>query len=240
MTARKHGTGSDDSADAGLGGGLSTSPHFLHVPGAEGCHGECMTELLDVDELRDEIRDKYAAVVLTPTAEFHFHTGRQLTKRLGYDQGLVDVLPEVAVESFAGVANPFQHRQIQPGERVVDLGAGAGLDSFLAANAAGLDGRVVGIDMTADMVDKATSTAQDIGCRNVEFRGGYLEELPIEDGWADVVIANGVINLCPDKERVFAEAFRVLREGGVLQFADIANSKPVPEEAKREIDLWTG
>ncbi len=199
-----------------------------------------MTDQLNVDDLRDEIRDKYAAVVLTPTAEFHFHTGRQLTERLGYDQRFVDTLPEVAVESFAGVADPFQQRQIQPGENVVDLGSGAGLDSFLAAMASGPDGRVLGIDMTADMIDKATRTAKEIGCDNVEFREGYLEELPVADGWADAVIANGVINLCPDKEQVFAEAFRVLRPGGVLQFADIANTKPVPEEARREIDLWTG
>jgi arsenite methyltransferase len=201
---------------------------------------EYMTDLLNVDELRDEIRDKYAAVVLTPTAEFHFHTGRQLTERLGYDQGPVDELPEIAVESFAGVANPFEQRQIQPGENLVDLGSGAGLDSFLAALATGPDGRVIGIDMTADMLDKATATAEQVGFDNVEFREGYLEELPVDDAWADVVIANGVINLCPDKERAFAEAFRVLRPGGVLQFADIANTKPVPEEARRQIDLWTG
>jgi len=199
-----------------------------------------MTEQLNVDDLRDEIRDKYSAVVLTPTAEFHFHTGRALSKRLGYDQGPIDALPEVAVESFAGVANPFQQRAIQSGENVVDLGSGAGLDSFLAAIATGPAGQVVGIDMTVDMIEKATTTAQHIGCDNVEFREGYLEELPVEDEWADVVISNGVINLCPDKTQAFAEAFRVLRPGGVLQFADIANTRPVPEEARREIDLWTG
>lgn len=199
-----------------------------------------MTELLNVDELRDEIRDKYAAVVLTPTATFHFHTGRQLTRRLGYDQGPVDTLPDIAVESFAGVGNPFQQRQIEPGEKVVDLGSGAGLDSFLAALAAGPDGHVIGVDMTQDMLDKSTAAAEEIGIDTVEFVEGYLEELPIEDGWADTVISNGVINLCPDKERAFAEAFRVLRPGGVLQFADIANTKPVPEEARRQIDLWTG
>lgn len=199
-----------------------------------------MTDELNVDELRDEIRDKYAAVVHTPDAEFHFHTGRGLTRRLGYEQEAIDALPDAAVESFAGVANPFEHRPIEPGEQVVDLGSGAGLDAFLAAFAAGPGGRVIGVDMTAEMLEKATETAAAIGCDNIEFREGYLEDLPIEDGWADVVIANGVINLCPDKQRVFAEAHRVLRPGGVLQFADIANTMPVPEEAKRQIDLWTG
>lgn len=199
-----------------------------------------MPEQLNVDELRDEIRDKYAAVVMTPDAEFHFHTGRPLTRRLGYEQAPIDGLPDVAVESFAGVANPFEQRDIQPGENVVDLGSGAGLDSFLAAMASGADGRVIGIDMTTDMIDKSTTTAKQMGCDNVEFREGYLEELPIEDEWADVVIANGVINLCPDKVQAFAEAFRVLRPGGVLQFADIASTVEIPEAAKREIDLWTG
>lgn len=199
-----------------------------------------MTEDLNVDELRDEIRDKYAAVVHTPDAEFHFHTGRALTERLGYETGPVDALPDRAVESFAGVANPFEHRAIEPGEHVVDLGSGAGLDSFLAAFATGPEGRVIGVDMTREMLDKAADTAASLGCDNLEFREGYLEDLPVEDGWADVVIANGVINLCPDKQQVFAEAHRVLRPGGVLQFADIANTMPVPEEARRQIDLWTG
>jgi len=199
-----------------------------------------MTAELNVDDLRDEIRTKYAEVVLTPTATFHFHTGRQLAERLGYDTEPIDGLPDIAVESFAGVANPFEQREIQPGEHVVDLGSGAGLDSFLAAMATGPDGQVIGVDMTPDMLDKATAAADRIGVDNVEFREGYLETLPVDDGWADVVISNGVINLCPDKKQAFAEAYRVLRPGGVIQFADIANTNPVPEEAKREIDLWTG
>ncbi len=199
-----------------------------------------MAEQLNTNELRNEIRDKYAEVVLTPDGDFHFHTGRQLTKRLGYDQGPVDALPDIAVESFAGVGDPFQQRRIEPGETVIDLGSGAGLDSFLAAMATGPDGRVIGIDMTVDMIKKANAAAEQIGLENVRFQEGYLEELPMADESADVVIANGVINLCPDKPKVFAEAFRVLRPGGVLQFADIANTRPVPEEARRDIDLWTG
>jgi ubiquinone/menaquinone biosynthesis C-methylase UbiE len=138
------------------------------------------------------------------------------------------------------VANPFELRALQPGERVVDLGSGAGFDSFIAAGAVGPDGHVVGVDMTPEMLAKARSTAAAMRLTNVEFCSGYLEDLPVQDAWADVVISNGVINLCPDKAVAFTEAWRVLRAGGVLQFADIANGRPVPEEAMRQIDLWTG
>jgi len=195
---------------------------------------------VDVDKLRDDIREKYSEVVDTPDGDFHFHTGRSLTALLGYDQSAVAALPDAAVESFAGVGNPFEQRALVAGERVVDLGSGAGLDAFLAARAVGADGAVIGVDMTKKMIDKSRDTATALGADNVEFREGYLEALPIEDEWADVVIANGVINLCPDKPKAFAEAFRVMKPGGVLQFADIANSSPVPDEARREIDLWTG
>jgi ubiquinone/menaquinone biosynthesis C-methylase UbiE len=129
---------------------------------------------------------------------------------------------------------------LQPGERVVDLGSGGGFDCFVAADAVGPQGRVVGVDMTPEMLAKSRATAEVLGVGNVEFRDGLLEDLPVEDGWADVMISNGVINLCADKGAVFAEAFRVLRPGGVLQFADIANGKPLPEAAVCEIDLWTG
>lgn len=195
---------------------------------------------IDVDELRSEIRAKYVAVVETPSAEFHFHTGRFLAKRLGYDPTRVDPLPDEAIESFAGVANPFELRDIEPGERVVDLGSGAGLDSFLAGQAVGDSGQVIGIDMTPEMLEKSSKTGADMGAGNVAFQQGLLEQLPIEDGWADVVISNGVFNLCPDKKAVFEEVLRVLRPGGILQFADIANGRTVPEEAIAEIDLWTG
>lgn len=197
-------------------------------------------DVVDVCELRTEVQAKYAAVAIDPHADFHFHTGRFVAARCRYDQAAVAALPDVAVESFAGVANPFELRAIEPGERVVDLGSGAGMDAFLAARSVGADGYVVGVDMTPAMLTKARRTAAELGLDNVEFCEGLIETLPVDDGWADVVISNGVINLAPDKHAVFAEALRVLRPGGVLQFADIANGQPVPEEARRHIDLWTG
>jgi arsenite methyltransferase len=200
-----------------------------------------MPELLvDSEVLRSEVREKYRDVALNPQAEHHFHTGRSLADRLGYDSALVASLPDRAVESFAGVANPFSLRVIQPGERVVDVGSGAGFDSFIAAHHVGTDGRVVGVDMTPEMLAKSRDTAQLLEFTQVEFREGLAESLPVADQWADVVISNGVFNLCADKRAAFDEVYRVLRPGGVVQFADIANGRPVPIEAMREIDLWTG
>lgn len=196
--------------------------------------------LVDPDALREQVRDKYREVAVAPGAGFHFHTGRDLARRLGYEPGVVNALPDRAVESFAGVANPFSLRQLAPGEKVVDVGSGAGFDSFIAAGQAGPGGQVIGIDMTAEMRAKARQTAGALGLAHVQFRKGLAEALPVQDGWADVVIANGVINLCADKQAVFAEIFRVLRPGGRLQFADIANGRPVPAGALRDIDLWTG
>lgn len=189
--------------------------------------------------LRDEVKSKYRDVAINPAGEYHFHTGRPLAKRLGYDSALVDPLPDAAVESFAGVANPFSLRSLQQGERVLDAGSGGGFDCFVAARQVGPQGYVVGVDMLPEMLEKSRKTAQSMGLKNVEFREGLLEEIPVEDGWADVVISNGVINLCADKKRVFSELWRVLRRGGRLQFGDIANGKPVPESAIRNIDLWT-
>ena len=195
---------------------------------------------VDVDALRAGVRDKYRAVAVEPGAEYHFHTGRRLALKLGYDPAILASFPDVAVESFAGVGNPFSVRPLEPGERVVDVGSGAGFDSFVAAHAVTETGAVVGIDMTAEMLTKSRGTASQLGLTNVEFREGFAEALPIDDRWADVVISNGVINLCADKRAVLAEIRRVLRPGGVLQFADIANGRPVPPEALRDIDLWTG
>lgn len=195
---------------------------------------------VDAEVLREQVREKYREVAVAPYATYHFHTGRTAAARLGYDGAVVDALPDRAVESFAGVANPFALGRLDPGERVVDVGSGAGFDSFVAAAQVGPGGRVVGVDMTAEMLEKSRATVDVLGLDHVEFREGLAETLPVEDGWADVVISNGVINLCPDKKAAFTEIFRVLRPGGRLQFADIANGRPVPPEALRDVDLWTG
>jgi SAM-dependent methyltransferase len=196
--------------------------------------------LVDPLALRDQVQEKYRAVATDPAGPFHFHTGRELAGRLGYDADAVSALPDRAVESFAGVANPFQLRRLAPGERVVDIGSGAGLDSFLAAQQVGPKGEVIGVDMTPAMLDKSTATAAELRLGQVEFREGLAEALPVDAGWADVVISNGVINLCADKRAALSEIHRVLKPGGWLQFADIANGRPVPEGALRDIDLWTG
>jgi len=194
---------------------------------------------VDPVALREEVKSKYREVACNPRGEYHFHTGRPLARRLGYDMAVVDRMPDAAVESFAGVASPFSLRRLEPGEKVVDAGSGAGFDCFIAAQQVGPTGRVVGVDMLPEMLEKSRASARAMGLGNVEFREGLIEEMPLEDGWADVVISNGVINLCADKKRAFEEIWRVLRPGGRLQFADIANGKPVPASAVRNIDLWT-
>ena len=198
---------------------------------------------VDPGALREQVKDKYREVAEEvaeePDKEFHFHTGRAAAARLGYDPAMVDPMPDAAVESFAGVANPFSLAQITAGEKIVDAGSGAGFNSFIAAAKTGPSGAVIGIDMTAEMLAKSRSSAAAMGLSNVEFREGLLEDMPIEDGWADVVISNGVFNLCADKQQAFSEVFRILRPGGRLQFADIANGAPVPEGALNDIDLWT-
>jgi SAM-dependent methyltransferase len=194
---------------------------------------------VDPGALCEQIKDKYREVAVEPDKEFHFHTGRPAAARLGYDPAMVDPMPDAAVESFAGVANPFSLAQITAGEKIVDAGSGAGFDSFIAAAKTGPSGAVIGIDMTAEMLAKSRTSAAAMGLSNVEFREGLLEDMPIEEGWADVVISNGVFNLCADKQQAFSEVFRILRPGGRLQFADIANGAPVPEGALNDIDLWT-
>ena len=194
---------------------------------------------IDAAALREQVKLKYREVATSPENEFHFHTGRPLCRHLGYDEAITSQIPDHAVESFAGVANPFSLRPLQAGEKLVDLGSGAGFDCFVAASLVGSEGRVIGIDMTTEMLNKAQASAEKMKLENVEFREGLLEELPVEDEWADAVISNGVINLCTDKPLVMTEIRRILKPGGYLQFADIANSKPVPQSATENIDLWT-
>lgn len=197
------------------------------------------TLAVDSNRLREEVKSKYRDVACNPHGEYHFHTGRPLARRLGYDEAVVGAMPDAAVESFAGVGNPFVLRRLARSEKVVDAGSGGGFDAFIAAHQVGPEGEVIGVDMLPEMLEKSGATARRMGLANVAFRDGILEELPVEDAWADAVISNGVINLCADKKRVFQELWRVLRPGGTLQFADIANGKPVPPSAMRNIDLWT-
>ena len=195
---------------------------------------------VDTDTMRKAIQDEYKEVAKNPGKGFHFHTGRTLTKIVGYKDAWFEGVSESSIEAFAGTGNPFAMGVLTPGENVVDIGSGGGIDSLVAARMVGPGGEVVGIDMTPAMLEKARTAAAESDIDNVEFREAYMEELPVADGWADVVISNGVLNLTPDKQKVLAEMFRVLRSGGRLQIGDILVDREVPEEAKRKIDLWTG
>ncbi|HYZ79261.1 MAG TPA: methyltransferase domain-containing protein [Gaiellaceae bacterium] len=194
---------------------------------------------IDVALLKSEIRKTYASVSQEPAKDFIFPTGRAWAEDLGYPEELARV-PEHAVESFAGVANPFSLGRLEPGEAVLDLGSGAGTDSLVAAEMVGREGRVTGIDMTPEMLDRARAAAAELEAENVEFVEAEAERLPFPDGSFDVVISNGVIDLIPDKDAVFAELYRVLRPGGRIQIADVTIQNPVSEEGRRDIDLWTG
>lgn len=195
---------------------------------------------VDTDALRKAIQDEYKEVAEHPGKGFHFHTGRRLTKIVGYKDEWLQGVSESAIESFAGTGNPFAMGELAAGERVVDIGSGGGIDSLIAAHMVHPNGQVVGIDMTPAMIGKARAAAAESAVDNVEFREAYMEELPVPNGWADVVISNGVLNLTPDKPKVLGEMFRVLRSGGRLQIGDILVSRKVPEGAKRKIALWTG
>jgi arsenite methyltransferase len=194
---------------------------------------------IDVDLLKREIKRTYAQVSQQPEKEFVFPTGRAWAEDLDYPPELANV-PDTATESFAGVANPFSLGRLEPGEHVVDLGCGAGTDSLVAAQMVGPNGHVTGIDMTTEMLAKARAAKQELGATNVDFVEGEIERLPIPNGSLDVAISNGVIDLVPDKDAVFAEIFRVLKPGGRIQIADVTIQNPVSEEGRRDIDLWTG
>jgi arsenite methyltransferase len=194
---------------------------------------------IDVGLLKSEIKKTYASVSNEPERQFIFPTGRAWAEDLGYPAELASV-PDSAVESFAGVANPWNLGRLEPGERVLDLGSGAGTDSLVAAQMVGDHGRVTGIDMTPEMLAKARRAATEMGATNVEFIEAEAERLPFPDERFEVVISNGVIDLIPDKDAVFGELFRVLTPGGRLQIADVTIENPVSEEGRRDIDLWTG
>ena len=197
-------------------------------------------EGLDVDGLRDAIRTEYAHVAADPGHRFHFHTGRRLARMLAYDDAWLDGIPEDSIASFAGTGNPFSLGALRPGEHVVDVGCGAGIDSLIAARMVGPGGSVIGVDMTPAMLERARASAERGAFSNVRFHEGFAESIPVADGWADVVISNGLLNLVPDKFAGLQEMARVLKPGGRLQIGDILVQKPVDDKAKRNIDLWKG
>jgi arsenite methyltransferase len=195
---------------------------------------------VDVDVLREEIRRTYSDVSTTPEQEFIFPTGRAWAQELGYPEPELARVPEATVESFAGVANHWTLGRIEPGSVVLDLGCGAGTDLLIAAQMTGAAGRVIGVDMTATMLERARQSATEMGLANVELHESLIEALPLDDASVDVVISNGVIDLVPDKDAVFDEIGRVLRPGGRLQLADVIIHREVSEDARSRIDLWTG
>ncbi len=193
----------------------------------------------ETELLREEVQIKYAELAKNPDQTFHFHHGRPLAEILKYPIDQVDAMPAHAVESFAGMGNPFSVGSIQPGETVMDVGSGSGFDCFIAGQAVGPRGKVIGVDMTDAMLTKSRATASQMGLDQVEFRHGFAEDLPVPDASVDVAISNGVINLCPDKYKAFKEIFRTLKPGGRLFLSDVVAHRPVPDAAKANVDLWT-
>jgi arsenite methyltransferase len=196
------------------------------------------TRQLDTTELEERVKRMYQEVALEPEHEFHFETGRALAERLGYQTDDLDQIPADAIESFAGVGYFLDLAAISVGEAVLDLGSGSGTDSFVAALKTGPHGRVLGVDMTDEQLAKARRLAEEGGFGQIEFRAGYIEKPPVDGGGFDCVISNGVINLSPDKEAVFAAAARALRPGGRLALADIVSERQLPEGVTCDASLW--
>lgn len=196
---------------------------------------------LNTSVLRSEISGIYGRVAAEPDGEFHFHRGPAYAAEfLGYDAGELAALPADCTASFAGVGNPLAIGPIHAGQTVLDIGCGAGMDLLLAAQRTGPDGHAIGVDMTDAMIERARESVVTSGMRQVEIRKGDATSLPIADGSIDVVNSNGVLNLVPEKELCFREIVRVLKPGGRLHLADIALDVELPEDARRNIDLWTG
>ncbi|RQG94333.1 methyltransferase domain-containing protein [Natrarchaeobius chitinivorans] len=197
-----------------------------------------MSKSLDTEKLEREVKSMYGDVAESSDAEFHFETGRELAERLGYEPDDLNYVPDAAIDSFAGVGYHFELANLEPGEAVLDLGSGSGMDAFVAGLHVTETGTVTGVDMTDKQVEKARTLAAENGFHNVEFRRGYIEELPFEDDSFDAVISNGVVNLSAEKDRVFEEAFRVLRSGGRLALSDIISEQQMPGSIKNDADLW--
>ena len=195
----------------------------------------------DKARLESEVRATYSQVAENPHGEFHFHRGPEYAARLlGYDLEELRRLPDTATAPFAGVGNPFRMQALEPGSSVADLGSGAGMDCLLAARRVGKNGSVVGVDMTDAMLARSRKAAAVADVSHVRFEKGDLAEMPLETASIDVVISNGVFNLAPDKTKVFAELYRIVKPGGRVQFADIVIGKELSEDARNNIDLWTG
>ncbi len=197
-----------------------------------------MTAAVDTDQLEAKVKDMYRHVAQRPAGPFHFELGEQVALRVGYAADRLEAVPPDALESFAGVGYFFDLAHLTAGETVVDLGSGSGTDVFYAASLVGPTGRVLGIDFTPEQLEKARRLAAASGISHVDFREGRIEALPVPDSSADCVISNGVINLCPDKRAVFAEAARVLRPGGRLAIADIISEQALTEAIVCNADLW--
>jgi arsenite methyltransferase len=232
--------GTEEHEEIGAIKTFVTAPAALTGDATPAAARPSLTNPTNYEILRCEIRREYAEVATEPHKGFHFHTGRRLAEILGYSAADIEAAPAQALDSFAGTGNPLAAGDIAEGSRVVDVGCGAGFDALTTARRVGPAGRVIAVDMTPEMIGRARAAVAASGLENVEIREGYAEAIPVEDGWADVLISNGVLNLCPSKPVALREMNRVLKPGGRLQIGDILVQKPVPPGALKNIDLWTG